>query len=319
MNYSQSKRQESSVKPRPRGQEKGPGQARDPTRSRHTGVDSDRRAARGARCRGRGAMELLHVTVAAFYTVLLGCQPRLLRAQIKSEASCSASSPAKLFGQKGENFTFFCSVSNMPNSTTLNWYKYFNNHKDKFAELKKEDDKYHEGRHHVSKCSNSVFKITILELQLNDTGEYFYEAIELSTSAKIWRSNCTLLNVTARTPGPSTAPPKIISIKKGNVQGTVILSSSIVAVALLLLLGWVLYAIAQKRKGINKSENDDLTLKGEPTSRPVFTVDYGELEFQRGEKPPKTVGTCTSEQTEYATIIFLPEKPLAHNGLQIKK
>lgn len=40
----------------------------------------------------------------------------------------------------------------------------------------------------------------------------------------------------------------------------------------------------------------------------MFTVDYGELDFQWREKTPEPPAPCTPEQTEYATIVF-PSMP----------
>lgn len=44
--------------------------------------------------------------------------------------------------------------------------------------------------------------------------------------------------------------------------------------------------------------------KEDPSATPVFTVDYGELDFQRREKTPEPPNACLPEQTEYATIVF---------------
>lgn len=52
-----------------------------------------------------------------------------------------------------------------------------------------------------------------------------------------------------------------------------------------------------------------LSLKKEgPSAAPVFTVDYGELDFQWREKTPEPSAPCAPEQTEYATIVF-PSRP----------
>ncbi|XP_072816785.1 programmed cell death protein 1 isoform X7 [Vicugna pacos] len=73
---------------------------------------------------------------------------------------------------------------------------------------------------------------------------------------------------------------------------------------------------------INESHPAELTVTGactrrsedsEPrkegsTAAPVFTVDYGELDFQWREKTPEPSAPCVPEQTEYATIVF-PGRP----------
>lgn len=45
-----------------------------------------------------------------------------------------------------------------------------------------------------------------------------------------------------------------------------------------------------------------------PDAAPVFTLDYGELDFQWREKTPEPPAPCAPEQTEYATIVF-PGRP----------
>ncbi|XP_063647095.1 programmed cell death protein 1 isoform X2 [Pan troglodytes] len=45
-------------------------------------------------------------------------------------------------------------------------------------------------------------------------------------------------------------------------------------------------------------------LKEDPSAVPVFSVDYGELDFQWREKTPEPPVPCVPEQTEYATIVF---------------
>lgn len=51
-----------------------------------------------------------------------------------------------------------------------------------------------------------------------------------------------------------------------------------------------------------------LPKKEGPSTGPVFSVDYGELDFQCREKTPEPPAPCVPEQTEYATIVF-PGRP----------
>lgn len=47
-----------------------------------------------------------------------------------------------------------------------------------------------------------------------------------------------------------------------------------------------------------------------PSTMPVFTVDYGELDFQWRKKTPELPTPHVPEQTEYATIVF-PSRPVS--------
>ena len=54
-----------------------------------------------------------------------------------------------------------------------------------------------------------------------------------------------------------------------------------------------------------------------PSAAPVFTVDYGELDFQWREKTPEPPAPCAPEQTEYATIVF-PSRPGSPGPLPLR-
>lgn len=54
-----------------------------------------------------------------------------------------------------------------------------------------------------------------------------------------------------------------------------------------------------------------------PSAAPVFTVDYGELDFQWREKTPEPSAPCAPEQTEYATIVF-PSRPGSPGPLPLR-
>ncbi|XP_029788742.1 programmed cell death protein 1 isoform X2 [Suricata suricatta] len=70
-------------------------------------------------------------------------------------------------------------------------------------------------------------------------------------------------------------------------------------------------------RGACGCQSEDEPLKEGPSEAPVFTVDYGELDFQWREKTPEPPAPCTPEQTEYATIVF-PSRPGSPGPLPLR-
>ncbi|XP_021534703.1 programmed cell death protein 1 [Neomonachus schauinslandi] len=112
---------------------------------------------------------------------------------------------------------------------------------------------------------------------------------------------------TLEPPTESPSPPPRLT---GQLQGLVIgITSVLVGVLFLLLLTWVLAAaFPRAAQGACACGSEEEPLKEGPSAAPVFTVDYGELDFQWREKTPEPPAPCAPEQTEYATIVF-PSRP----------
>uniref|UniRef100_A0A452QX29 Programmed cell death 1 n=1 Tax=Ursus americanus TaxID=9643 RepID=A0A452QX29_URSAM len=135
-------------------------------------------------------------------------------------------------------------------------------------------------------------------------------AIYLPPNTQISESPRAELTVRERSWSPTESPsppPRITNQLQGLVIG---ITSVLVGVPLLLLVTWVL-AAAFPRAARGKTTDASLLLslkKEGPSAAPVFTVDYGELDFQWREKTPEPSAPCAPEQTEYATIVF-PSRP----------
>ncbi|XP_002923181.1 programmed cell death protein 1 isoform X1 [Ailuropoda melanoleuca] len=222
-------------------------------------------------------------------------------------------SPAQLAVHEGENATFTCSLSSVPESFVLNWYRMSpRNQTDKLAAF--QEDRIQPGpdrRFHVTRLPNGRdFHMSIVATQLSDSGTYLCGAIYLPPNTQINESPRAELTVKERILEPPTEspspPPRITNQLQGLVIG---ITSVLVGVPLLLLVTWVLAAaFPRATRGTCACGSEDAPLKEGPSAAPVFTVDYGELDFQWREKTPEPSAPCAPEQTEYATIVF-PSRP----------
>ncbi|XP_062943203.1 programmed cell death protein 1 [Cynocephalus volans] len=233
--------------------------------------------------------------------------------------------PARLAVPEGDNATFTCSFHNTSEHLVLNWYRISpGNQTDKLATFPEDHLLPHrDGRFRVTPLPNGRdFHMSILAAQRNDSGIYFCGAIP---KAQITESPRAELTVTERAVEP-TAQPSPSPGPAGKFQGLVVgISSVLVGVLVLLLLAWVLATCSRTTRGCRVQAAFlaepcgvacattqrvadpffPLRLKKEdPSVVPVFTVDYGELDFQWREKTPEPPVPCLPEQTEYATIIF---------------
>ncbi|XP_077614712.1 programmed cell death protein 1 isoform X2 [Crocuta crocuta] len=217
-------------------------------------------------------------------------------------------SPAQLTVLEGENATFVCSLPDVPESFVLNWYRMSpRNQTDKLAAFQENHTQPGKDRRFlVTRLpSGQDFHMTILAARLNDSGIYLCGAIYLPPNTQIYESLRAELTVKERTLEPPTESPSPPPRLTGQVQGLVVsITSVLVGVLLLLLLTWALaVAFPRATRGACACGSQDEPLEG-PSAAPVFTVDYGELDFQWREKTPEPSAPCAPEQTEYATIVF---------------
>ncbi|XP_034862446.1 programmed cell death protein 1 [Mirounga leonina] len=222
-------------------------------------------------------------------------------------------SPAQLTVHEGDNATFTCSLSNVPESFVLNWYLMSpRNQTDKLAAF--QEDHIQPGpdkRFHVTRLPNGRdFHMSIVATRVNDSGTYFCGAIYLPPNTQINespRAELTVKGVALKPQDRGAGPPPRLT---GQLQGLVIgITSVLVGVLFLLLLTWVLAAaFPRAAQGACACGSEEEPLKEGPSAAPVFTVDYGELDFQWREKTPEPPAPCAPEQTEYATIVF-PSRP----------
>ncbi|XP_032336693.1 programmed cell death protein 1 isoform X2 [Camelus ferus] len=223
-------------------------------------------------------------------------------------------SPARLTVPEGANATFTCSFSSKPEHFLLNWYRMSpSNQTDKLAAFPEDRSQpARDRRFRVTPLPNGRdFHMSVIAAQRNDSGVYFCGAIYLPPKTQINESHPAELTVTERvlelspTERPSS-PPRT----EGQLQGLVIgITSVLLGVLLLLLLIWVLAAVfLGATRGACTRRSEDSEPREGSTAAPVFTVDYGELDFQWREKTPEPSAPCVPEQTEYATIVF-PGRP----------
>ncbi|XP_054334804.1 programmed cell death protein 1 isoform X1 [Pongo pygmaeus] len=216
-------------------------------------------------------------------------------------------SPALLVVTEGDNATFTCSFSNASESFVLNWYRMSpSNQTDKLAAFP--EDRSQPGqdcRFRVTQLPNGRdFHMSVVRAQRNDSGTYLCGAISLAPKAQIKESLRAELRVTERRAEVPTAHPSPSPRPASQFQALVI---GVVGGLLgsLVLLVWVLAVICSRAaRGTIGARRTGQPLKEDPSAVPVFSVDYGELDFHWREKTPEPPVPCAPEQTEYATIVF---------------
>uniref|UniRef100_A0A671DJF2 Programmed cell death 1 n=1 Tax=Rhinolophus ferrumequinum TaxID=59479 RepID=A0A671DJF2_RHIFE len=209
--------------------------------------------------------------------------------------------PRHLTVAEGETATFTCSFSNTSTNFVLNWYRMSpRNQMDKLAAFPEDSSQPgRDQRFRVTQLPNGRdFRMSVLTARQNDSGIYLCGAIHLFPDTEINESPHANLTVTERVPEPPTEGPSSPTSPAGQMQGLVIgVTSILVGVLLLLLLTWALATAFPRAMRGN-------VLKQGPSPGPVFSVYYGELDFQWREKTPEPPAPCVPEQTEYATIVF---------------
>ncbi|KAM7104183.1 programmed cell death protein 1 isoform 1-T1 [Molossus nigricans] len=254
--------------------------------------------------------------------LLLGWRPGWLLETTHRPWSALTFNPPQLTVAEGDTATFICSLSHMSGGFVLNWYRMSpSNQTDKLAAFPADSTVAHRHRRfQVTQLpSGRDFRMSVLTAQRNDSGVYLCGAIYLSPTMQILESPRAELLVigaelrpegTERTLEPPTESPGLLPRPPGQVQGLVIgVTSVLVSILLLLLLAWVLVTnFPRATRGACACCSEDQPLKEGPSTGPVFSVDYGELDFQSREKTPEPPAPCVPEQTEYATIVF-PGRP----------
>ncbi|XP_074860723.1 programmed cell death protein 1 [Carettochelys insculpta] len=247
-----------------------------------------------------GTMLLL---VLSFCAALLTCQPAPLLSQHVTFH------PKKLSLPEGDTASFFCNVSTALSRFSLNWYKKVNSsYTQKIAELTEHPPSIQKEKFRLVNHTSAV-EIKILNLTRNDTGEYYCGLIDFSSPTKVVESNVSQLTVTeppALTTLPSVTDDKDVSV--GDFQVPLIIILSVAGAVLLVLIAYMLMCYFA---GQQKPPRENAPLKEEqPPEMTVYTVDYGVLVFQPEENLKAPVEGPPCDQTEYATIMFLDEKPV---------
>uniref|UniRef100_A0A8D2KSC0 Ig-like domain-containing protein n=1 Tax=Varanus komodoensis TaxID=61221 RepID=A0A8D2KSC0_VARKO len=213
--------------------------------------------------------------------------------------------PSQLNLSMGETAVFTCNTSNVLTSQYhLNWYKMDSRGQPERLESSKNTRKYN-----ITRLNSGTFKMQIRNVQKNDSGTYSCTLLAFSLNETLKESNKANLTVTGE---PSEHSP----FPGGGCQGTLLVAiGGAGLVVLLVSVCFFLATVLRKRKG-TCALTEILPLwierkEEEPPGVTVFTVDYGVLQFQApgtAKKAPPAKRTA-SEQTEYATIVFPPEKP----------
>ncbi|KAI5281382.1 programmed cell death protein 1 [Manis pentadactyla] len=224
-----------------------------------------------------------------------------------------AFSPARLAVPEGANATFTCSFSSTSKGFVLNWYRMSpSNQTDKLAAFPEDSSQPgRDRRFRVTPLPNGRdFHMSVVAAQRNDSGIYLCGAIYLLPNMQITESPLAELTVTEPvlelptehpSPPPGSAPLQVVGVT------SILLSCLLV---FLLLACALAAAFPRDTGGPCTGRSLDEPLKEGPSTMPVFTVDYAELDFQWREKTPEPPAPHVPEQTEYATIVF-PSRPVS--------
>ncbi|XP_006902991.1 PREDICTED: programmed cell death protein 1 [Elephantulus edwardii] len=251
------------------------------------------------------------------WTVLqLGWQLGQLQGCSERPGTSLTFQPPQLIVPEGGEAEFFCSFPNATKPSVLNWYRGSpSNRSVKMAAFPKDlGPPTQDPRFNITPLADQMaFRLHISPVQRNDSDTYYCGAINLPPETQITESPCAELIVTDSIWKPSITPSSE-PMTQGHFQTLVISVTSILAgILVLLLLAWGLATILPRTTQVPRdspSRNNNPTLgllqsqKEDPSTMPVFTVDYGELDFQQREKTPEPPTPCFPPQTEYATIIF---------------
>ncbi|KAM7107334.1 programmed cell death protein 1 [Ciconia maguari] len=222
--------------------------------------------------------------------------------------------PAMLTLPAGSSATFFCNISTENDSGleySLNWYKETNHSQaQKIAEISRNNPQTKTEKYLLTNHA-PAFKIEILNLHQNDSGSYYCGLITFFEPDKVMESNRSHLVVTAA-PEKTNATDEP-EMEEGNppdhvkavLLGILLLAGAVV----LLIFGYL--TVTHRRGDVRKPPNENVPGKEEkPPMVSVSTVDYGVLEFQWDQRTQVPLETQPVDQTEYATIVFLEEKPV---------
>ncbi|KAM6441981.1 programmed cell death protein 1 [Liasis olivaceus] len=214
--------------------------------------------------------------------------------------------PLQLNLTEGETAKFTCFISNIDFKYGLNWYKRGHDHQP--VKLDCDSRKYS-----VSKLDNQTYKMEVRDLQKNDSGTYYCWVNSFDLKETIMESNRANLTVTAAAIQP---PEEITPVEeKGEGDGTdantplaTFRGSGLLV--LLVVLYFFVWNLRRRRQEQEKQKDRNAPSGEDAPAVTVFTVDYEMLEFPRAQKTsPASPKDFRREQTEYATLSFLPKTP----------
>ncbi|XP_060130252.1 programmed cell death protein 1 [Zootoca vivipara] len=217
----------------------------------------------------------------------------------------------------GATARFTCRLSETIQKYSLNWYKLGDDKQPKLLDLGKR-------KYNPTKLNATTFEIKISDLEMNDSGTYFCALIR--PSMELTESNRANLTVTEKQlePGlpleatelglPSEETEPGLPSEEREDHGEILLAvvGGVGLFLVLPILCYYLFNLIQRRQEEEKLQDENAPLEEGPPAVSVFTVDYGVLEFRGADSAQRAPHErFASDQTEYATIIFPPEKTVA--------
>ncbi|XP_030072534.1 programmed cell death protein 1 [Microcaecilia unicolor] len=245
--------------------------------------------------------------------VMMLCQvPSILLTQSDGKLVLRRSFP-ELPPHPGATVRFSCNISMVQYNYAelrMNWYKTcYSSKSDMIVQFSPQNTSVTDARFEIRwNRTTGIAELSIRDLWYNDSGSYCCMLIDV-TSRGISTSNLLNLTVTEKIEEPSTVTPEVVPPHTSNITVPVSVTSASIAVLLLLLLGYVLFLLIRKTEERKKPQSDSKHLDKEPQALPVYTVDYGVLEFQTDGSTKMPPQVPSPDNVEYATIIFPEPEP----------
>ncbi|XP_042315433.1 programmed cell death protein 1 [Sceloporus undulatus] len=256
----------------------------------------------------------LGMALAGSWLLLLCCRSALL---LKPSATFR---PTQLSQPVGTTAEFHCNISVDVSDSSMNWFKLGADRQPRILDTSNRNKKYQ-----ITCLSSKMSKMAILKLEKNDSGTYFCTFTSFSLNQTLTESDRGILTVTEFAPKTELPEEEEEEDQDHNDEKTNentdhkirLVAIGVCGLLLVLILGslcFFLNNVSQRRQGRRKFHDENAPLEAEPPAVAVFTVDYGVLEFQARQnvrRPPLCPPSPKqqTEQTEYATIVFPPEKP----------
>ncbi|XP_029472541.1 programmed cell death protein 1-like isoform X2 [Rhinatrema bivittatum] len=166
------------------------------------------------------------------------------------------SSP-ELLQHPGETVRFYCNISMVNYSYAdvfISWHKVHNHSKpEKIVQLSLQNVSAKDQRFDIRwNAPTHAVELSIRDLWQNDSGSYYCELINTKAQNRIIKSNLLNLSITDKVEMLSTVTPHTSNV---NVPISVI--SSVIAIMLLLLLGYVLFLLLRKAEENKKLQSEN--------------------------------------------------------------
>ncbi|XP_069473587.1 programmed cell death protein 1 isoform X2 [Ambystoma mexicanum] len=264
---------------------------------------------------GEAARRAAHLPLRCAWALLWALLPHSAwpaRPQVQSgEEPVLTQSPSDFITHVNETLRLICDLSRVretPDKQHISWHAAYNgNTPAKIADLMTETS----GRYSTSWDNASrTAELKIPMLGLNDSGDYHCAYITFQSLHKgLKESNRIRLNVSGTIKMPSTETPKVTHKRLPGLSTETAIIVGVTPVALCLLIGLIVFMYTWQKRGKKKPQSGAANVKEEPANAPVYTLEYGVLEFHGDGKAARHTKISVADNVEYATIMLPSSMP----------